>query len=362
MDASGFQYNDANPFLKHRGGLVLSSRAITGFGALGVLLVGLIQPLAGETYQLILRGKVSMKDGSALPKQTGIERVCSDGAGSAPGPLTDKNGQYLWRMEVDPMRTRSCHLQATSKGYTSTSIDISALNGYTDTQKELPALILSPRTESARALNSSDSDVPSGARSAWKAAMKAIDSGNLPEAASQLRSMAAAAPKFARGWQTLGIVYETIQMPAEAREAYQHAVEADPKQLVSWITLAHMDILAKDWQGAATASETAIRLDTKHAYPEIYLHQAAARLKLKDLPGAEASTREALRDPKQNARAELILAQILDARADYPGAREHAAKYLELEPTAADADQIKAWSELLGKPEAAGVEPQPERP
>jgi hypothetical protein len=89
---------------------------------------------------LILKGKVTMVDGSPPPTSVGIERVCR-GYGSAPGPITDKKGEFSWRMDVDPMRTRSCSLHATLKGYTSNSIDISGLNTY---NSELPPLVLTP--------------------------------------------------------------------------------------------------------------------------------------------------------------------------------------------------------------------------
>ena len=74
--------------------LFLGSCLVIGF--LGSL------PVAAETYPLILRGKVTMQDGSPPPKSVGIQRICSH-TGSAPGPLTDKKGEYLWRMELVPV-------------------------------------------------------------------------------------------------------------------------------------------------------------------------------------------------------------------------------------------------------------------
>src|SRR6185312_3664876 len=108
-------------------------------------LVFSIQPVMAEVYPLIIKGKVTMPDGSPPPFTVGIERVCSDGQGSAPGPVTDKKGEYLWRMDVDPLRSRACFIRATHTGYTSTTIDISALNGYTNTTTTLETLIISNR-------------------------------------------------------------------------------------------------------------------------------------------------------------------------------------------------------------------------
>src|SRR5215831_20955047 len=107
-------------------------------------LVALASTSLSETYPLIVRGKVTMKDGAPPPKPVGIQRICTDIQGSAPGPLTGKNGDYLWRMDVDPMRTRRCWLQAELSGYVSTRIEISNLNGYTSTSVDLPPIILGP--------------------------------------------------------------------------------------------------------------------------------------------------------------------------------------------------------------------------
>ena len=98
-----------------------------------------IEPAAATVYPIIVKGKVTMEDGSPPPFTAGIERVCSDVAGSAPGPTTNKKGEYLWRMDVDPLAVRACFLRATQKGYVSTTIDISALDT-TKTVTELPPL------------------------------------------------------------------------------------------------------------------------------------------------------------------------------------------------------------------------------
>jgi Tfp pilus assembly protein PilF len=325
---------------------------------LGAGLLGLIQPAAAEVYPLIIRGKVTMQDGSPPPKSVGIQRLCSDQAGSAPGPLTNGKGEYTWRMDVDPMRTRVCRLEATLAGYTSTAIDISNLNGYTSTTVDLPPLVLRTRVVDPTTINSGESDVPSRSRTAWKAAMKAVDSGDLAEAGRQLQAVLQASPKFARGWHTLGVVNETLLKPSEAKEAYERAIEADPKLLPSYVTLARLAVRAKDWQGAAKAADALIRADTKRTFPEAYVHQAIARYHLKDLDGAEASAREALRPGQPQAtRAEFVLARIFESRGDFNAAREHIAKYLELEPNAPDAEIIRAFLQVVGKPEGAGVNP-----
>jgi hypothetical protein len=342
---------------------MISLRSIAGI-CLSALLPCLVTPASADTYQLILRGKVTMRDGSPPPGTAGIQRLCSDGQGSAPGPVTNKKGEYLWRMDVDNMLTRTCRLEATLAGYSSSSIDISDLSAFISSSKELPPLVLMKRGADPRLIDSNASDVPPAAKAPWKAAMKAVDAGNLPEVEAQLKLVTAAAPKFARGWHSLGIAYETLQMPADAKTAYTHAIEADPKLTISYVTLSRIDVLLKDWPGAAAAADSAIRLDPKRTFPEVYLHQAVARYEMKDLPGAEASAKLALEldQSHKGARAEFVMGRILDAKGDSAGASEHVARYLALDPKTPDADLIRGYLGVIGKPEAASVNPDLELP
>src|SRR5262245_41419680 len=332
-----------------------SARIIVGlFLAFGLIVVGALAQ--GDVYPLILRGKVTMKDGAPPPKPVGIQRICTDIQGSAPGPLTGKNGDYLWRMDVDPMRTRRCWLQAELAGFVSSRIEISGLNGYTTTTIDLPPIILGAALPDPKTINGSESDVPAKSKAAWKAAMKAVDADNLPEAEKELQAVVEASPKFARGWHTLGIVCQGQQKLPQARDAYQHAVDADPQSYASYVTLARVIIKYNGWQDADKISDSLIKLDTKQTYPEIYLHQSVALLKLKDLNGAEAAAKEAMRSSKL-PRAEFVLGRIAEAKGDLAAAREHIATYIALDPNASDIEGIKAFLQALGKPEGAGSDP-----
>ena len=330
-------------------------RVIVGTCLVAILLFS-IQPAAAETYPLIIKGKVTMPDGSAPPFTAGIERICSDSQGSAPGPITDKKGEYMWRMDVDPLRSRSCIIRATHPGYLSTSIDISALNGYTSTVTTLDTLVLTGRTADPYSILSSDSNVPGRAGSPWKAAMKALDTSNFPEAATQMQAAVAAAPKFAVGWHALGVVEERLEKLTEARDAYEHAIEADPKMFAAYVTLARLSLKTKDWQGAAKASDALIKVDSKKTFPEIYLHQAVARYALKDLDGAAASAQQAIQ--LKLPRGEYVLGRIFEAKGDAAGAREHISKYLDMDKNTSDAALIRTHLENIGKPQASASEPE----
>jgi Flp pilus assembly protein TadD len=339
-------------------------RTFITLSILFVSLISFIKPAAAETYPVILRGKVTMPDGSPPTFQMAIERICSDEMGSQPGPLTDKKGEYLWRMEVDPMRTRACVIRATHAGYQSTTIDISGLNGYLDINIKLEPLVITSLIEDPYAILLSESKTPLRAQSAEKAAMKALDARNYSEAVSQFRSVVQAAPRFASGWHALGVVLEHENALKEARDAYEHAIQADSKNLPPYMTLTILCLKNKDWECAAKTADALIKVDKKQVYPVILLHRAVALFGLHDLETAAASVQEFIRlDPNhRKPRAEYVYGRILQAKGDLDSAREHISRYLDLDKNAPDAAMIRRNLQDLGKQGASGTEPDLEYP
>ncbi len=337
------------------------SRVLVGIGSLAVSFM-LIDSAAADTYQVIVTGKVTMEDGSAPPFTVGIERACTDVQGSAPGPIANKKGEFLWKMEFDPFLQRTCFLQATYPGYVSSRLEITAINATShDPTFRLPSpLVLSRAVPEPYSIVVSDADLSSKAKTAFREGMKAADAGNFAEAVSQLEVATAAAPKSAQLWHALGIVDEKLQKPAEARKAYERAIAIDPKFLAPYVTLTRVCLQTKDWQAASQTADALIKADTKHLYLEIHLHRAVALYWLKDLAGAEASAREAIRvDPAhKRPREEYVLGRILEAKGDLTGAGEHMSKYLEVEPAPLDGDLVRGHLQNLGKPEAKDIDPQ----
>lgn len=318
-----------------------------------------IQSAVADVYPVILRGKVLMEDGSVPPTIVGVERICSDQAGSAPGPLTNKKGEYIWRMDIDPLETRNCVIRATHQGYASSVVEVSGIDT-THTSFDLPPITIRSAVADPYVLSFSDNGITGRAKGEWTAAKKALDAQNLAEGATHLEAVVAAAPKAEQVWHGLGVVDERLNKLPEAQAAYEHAIAADPKVLAPYVTLARLCIKTKDWDCAAKTAEALIKADPKHSYPEVYLHQAVARYELKDLNDAQQSVEEAIRlDPKHTQpRTEYVLGRILESKGDLAGAKEHMAKYLELEPAPADVDLVRGHIDNLGKPSGAGVEPE----
>ncbi len=332
--------------------------------------LALVKPAASDTYTLIMQGNVVMVDGSPPPKTAGIERVCSDVQGSAPGPITDKKGHYLWRQDFDPMLTRVCYLQATLAGFTSTRIDISNVSlstfGGGSNEKTMPDLVLSPR-DSGDAQNVvliSASDAPGKAQSLYKAALKALDANNIAEGIQQLELAVMAVPKFADGWNILGALYERQMMFMEARDALQHALAANPKLVSPYLRIARISNKLGDWDAATKAEDSLLKVD-KRFFPEIYLQQAVTRTELKDYAGAEESAKTALRlDPKHQHvnRAEYVLGRIALEKGDLAAAKQHIVSYISMDPTAPDIEKIQVELDNLGSRDTEVLKISLERP
>ena len=312
-------------------------------------------PLLADAYPVILRGKVTMPDGTPPPKSVGIERLCTDMAGTAPGPITNKQGEFVWRMDVDPFKPRTCVLHATLIGYTSTEYDISALNGV-EKNVDIPTLILREKVADPYSIVTSGFSVHGKSKDAWTAAIKAVDSGNSTEAASQLKKAVEATPKFSQAWNTLGIVSDNLANFTESRDAFQKAIEADPKPLAPYIALAGVCNKLKDWACAIKATDDYFKADNKKTYPVAFLYQAAARFGMTDLAGAEASANDAIKG--RIYRGEYALARIAAEKGDLNAAKEHLGKYLAADPKSRDAELVKAYQQALGQPKANDLAPE----
>ncbi|MFM2124111.1 MAG: hypothetical protein RL328_562 [Acidobacteriota bacterium] len=325
------------------------------FASLG-LAFSLSVPAFSQAVPVIFRGKVVMADGSSPGKSVGLQRTCSDQQGTGPGPLTDKEGVFTWRMDVNYMNTRRCYIVATLGGYDSSQVDISSVNPSVSVNVDLPPITLTLKGSDPYQLGGND--IPSKGSGEWSAAMKAVQANNLPEAITHLTAATVTNPKFALAWHNLGVLQDFQTHYDEAAAAYAKAIEANPKMLTAYVALARVQVRKHDWAGVNKTVAAFLPLDKSLIFPEMSLHQAAAHYALKDLAAAEASANAALNPKaKQSARrAEYVLGRILEAKGDQAGAKLHMNRYLELVPTAPDADTIKAHIAQMGQPTA----PEPE--
>lgn len=327
------------------------------------------QEVQQNTSTIIMEGRVVMPDGSAPPKIVGLERICSDINGSTPGPITDKKGHYTWTLQLNPATERACYMRATLSGFSSTQIDFGDLKLEDFTagtkRKQMPDLVLSPRDggDSKNIVLVNPSDAPGKSQAPYKLAIKALDAGDMQEGIKQLQAAVQANPKFTDGWNILGGLFERQSNYMAAKDALQHSLENNPKQPAAYLRLARLSNKLGDWDGAAKDEDALLALE-KRLYPEIYLHQAITRFEKKDLAGAEESlkTLATMDTAHRYPRSEYVLGRIDLAKGDMPGAKEHIANYVKLDPSAQDLPQIQAQIETIASPEASKSGINLERP
>ncbi len=308
---------------------------------------------------VFLHGKVAMEDGSAPPKSITIERACIDSEAAIYVATTNPRGEFTWKITLQEgdlvSFNRSCVLRASLKGYESTTVDYSDWNLFQDPNLKPMTLIKRSGNPSVNVF--SEGQVPRQAFKTWARAGKAAQAENWPEAEKQIRAALQSYPRFAQGWHALGIIYRNEQKVDPAREAQLKAIQLNPKLQAAYLMLARLDIEVKDWEGARKAADTLIQLDSKHKYPEAYIHQSIGRWQLKDPDGAESSVKEAIRlDRKHDLpRAEYVLGMILESKRDFDGAREHMQRYIVLEPKASDLASVRARMDHLGTAAATDI-------
>lgn len=332
------------------------SRRLLSFLCLAAALCGSVPSAKADVYPVIIIGKVTMPDGSPPPVILSIERQCEgDYMGTAPGPLTNKKGEWVWRLEIDLYVQRSCVFVAHHDGYTSSRIDASNINeSYLDKTVHVPDIVVYKMTADPYALAMPDGELGGRAKKAWDDGMKAIDQKKIDEAIADLQQATEASPRSGFAWHSLGVVNDKFGRKQAAKEAYQKAIEVDPKMIQPYATLSRVCIQLRDWQCVETTAEEGIKVDKKRVYPDLYLHDAVAHFEMKDLDGAEKDADELIAlDKKHNVpRIEYVMGRILEEKGDLNGARDHMMKYLALDGHSKDAAKVQAHMAALGKPEA----------
>jgi len=342
-----------------------------------VLCISLATPVSSQeqTFQrpLQFRGLVVLEDGTPAPADVVIEASCNattqavthpapNGAfsvavgGSTQGLVADASNPGSNRQSragaasggdwADSSSSRDaligCELQASLPGFRSDAVPLYGYGPY-ETDIDLGTIVLRPRGEvQGSTVSITTEEAPKKARKAYENGLKRAGNGKLDEAETLLRQAVEEYPGYAVAWQALGEVLEAQQRPAEAREAYEKAVEADGSYISPHLLIALLAARENNWQEMEAAAGQVIELDP-YDFPEAYYFQSVARVNLNDLAGAESSAREAIERGAQERypQVESVLGLVLSGQGKFAEASEHFKKYLELNPDGGDVEIIR---------------------
>lgn len=344
---------------------------------------------------LAITGKVETHDGSPVPHDAIVERVCNGNvrqranirkngvfvfeldtgtslseldASSGLGTLGRENPQVSYGRGTDSqggMDRRDlvgCELRVKVTGYRSSTVDLlrrfEEIGGYINVGT---LFVQAGGTPPGTAISATTLKAPKDARKAYEKGLQAARTGKMAEAQEQLQKAVQVFPGHAAAWVELGALLEQQNQVDAARNAYAQAITADPNFVPPYLRLALMDSRAGRWPEVLANSKRALELDPL-TYPVAHFCQAVANFYLNDMAGAEASARQAERLDTQHQipRLHLLLADILARRQDYGSAIEEMKTYLIVAPSASDAESVRANLAKLEKLNSATPKAQPE--
>jgi tetratricopeptide (TPR) repeat protein len=339
---------------------------------------------------LFLRGSIATNDGTALPNDTLVERICnntvlqqvyatprgeftmqmgsrfdsfvdaSGSPGSQEGLAKKASTEGIPRHDL-----RNCELRASAGGFRSNSINLVDLTP-SGSSIDVGAIVVERATKiKGMTLSATPFKAPSNARKAYEKGLEAERKGKLAEARQYFEQALEIYPRYASAWFQLGTVFERLSQKDSARAAYMRATTIDTRFLPPYLSLAEMAYDAGNWKEVLQFTGHIIDrdllnqgdvagyvLDLDESNPaEAYFYNAVANYELNNLEEAEKS---ALKAEHVDLRPDfpqlhLLLADIFAGKKDYAVAISELRAYLELAPHAKDGDQVREQLAQLEK-------------
>jgi Flp pilus assembly protein TadD len=345
---------------------------------------------------IFLTGKVMLDDGTPPPINIVILRVCL--GRSRPMAYTDSKGRFgmdlsrstnvvpdastnsldsadpwtsqgasnrggaLGAGRVNEQRLSGCELQASLPGYRSDSVDLTG-HRFLD-NPDIGTIVLHRLANvEGSAISAISLRAPKDARKAYEKGFSASGKKKWGEAQAHFEQAVALYPQYAEAWYELGVAFHEQDKLEQARNAYTHALEADSKFLKPYRQMTAIAVRERKWEEANQITERLLRLDPID-FPDAYFFSSVANFNLGSLDAAEKSAREGLRLDSNHRipRFEHLLGMILASKRDYAGAALIIRSYLQREPDARNADEVRKqlaeFDRLSGKA-AAKVGPNP---
>src|SRR6266567_2880896 len=290
-----------------------------------------------EDLVLFLQGRVATDDGTPVPHDVLVERVCNASVrqqvyatsrgdfsmelGSMTDSYLDASGdrspQYGQARKVPGMgisrhELRNCELRATVSGFRSNVISLVDL-APVSSSIDVGAIVVHRTTKiKGMTLSAAPYKAPKDARRAYEKGLEAQRNGRLADARQYFEKAVEIYPKHANAWFQLGAVLQNLALKESARTAYTN------------VTGYILDLDPLD-------------------YAEAYFYNAAANYKLNKIEDAERSGLKAERlDLRPRfPQLHLLLAEIFARKNNYATAISETKIYLDLVPHAKNADQVR---------------------
>lgn len=347
---------------------------------------------------MFLSGSVATRDGTPLPNNVLIERVCNNRvrqqvyaslrgdfsmqlgsrAESSPEASADPVSPYRGAnkdstMGISRRDLLNCELRATASGFYSNVISLVDLDPASSNVDVGVIVVRRGGKVEGNSISAIPYKAPKEARKAYEKGVVAEKKGKLEDAHKYLETSVEIYPSSANAWFRLGTVLQRQNQKDAARKAYTRATAIDTKFLPPYLSLASMAFETGDWTEVleltghilnldpfnnAAAAGYILDLDPQN-YTGAYFYNAVANYELNKFSEAEKSARKAehLDLRPSFPQLHLLLAEIYARKNDFALAIGEAQTYLALAPNGKDAaharEQLAKYEKLSAPPPAA---------
>ena len=333
--------------------------------------------LPPEELVLYLIGQVATDDGSPIPHDVVVERVCNgrvrqqvhasprgdfsmqmgsmadsflDASGDS---QTDLSSQYgvtgrasrpgtVSQMGIPRRELFNCELRATVSGFRSSVVSLIEFPPSSGSINVGAILVQRGAKIEGMTVSATAYAAPKDARKAYEKGLEAEKHGKLADARRYFEKAVETYPRHANAWFHLGTILQKENQKDAARTAYTQATTADSKFLPPYLSLASMAGEAENWTEVLGLTGHILDSDRLN-YPEAYFYNSIANYKLKKIEDAEKSGLQAERLDLRNRfpQLHLLLAEIFAQKNNYATAISEMQMYLKLAPNAKNADQVR---------------------
>jgi hypothetical protein len=353
------------------------------------------QPIQPEDLVMLLRGRVATNDGTPVPYDVLVARVCNNRVrqlvyaspqgdfsmqlgsrtdsfpeASAEPASPDSVASQNSVMGIPRSELRNCQLRASTSGFRDGIINLLDLDTFGSV--DVGVVVVQRATKiKGLTLSATPYQAPKEARRAYEKGLDAERNGKLADSRKYFETAVELYPRFVNAWFQLGTVLQKEKQQDAARAAYTHATTIDTKFLPPYLSLASMAFEAQNWSEVLNLTDHILELDPLNYagvtgyildldplnYGEAYFYNAVANYNLNKIEAAEKS---ALKAERVGLRAHfpqlhLLLAEVFARKNNFTSAISEMQTYLELAPHAKNADQAREQLAKWEKVNASSV-------
>jgi len=288
-----------------------------------------------------------------LGNDTGVFQDASESAGpgsmmgvptpmGTAGPATPGTLGTTGRMSGSVDNPYSnCELRAKLSGYRSQTVSLATRRPMDD--PNIGTILLHREgPDEGTTVSKTSLLAPKAARKAFTKGQDARKKKKIDDAADDYARAVQLYPEYAEAWFELGLIQVGRMQVSDARHSFEQAIQGDPKFVNPYVELSIIQMNAKQWPQLADLSAKAIKLDP-FDYPQLYLFNAVADYNTRDYDSAEKSVREALRLDTRHAFPdnERLMGLVLMQKHEYADAAEHLKAYLKIATDSQETELVK---------------------